>query len=318
MNRHRTVVLLSAVLLLVSLFAQGCECSDKTATKRVTIDVCGDGVVFLNGRRIQKDQLRETLKELADSAPTEKVYGRKLPLVDVLIRTEFDVRCETAANVIDSCAIVGIRRTYFSNPEVNSGNEVKLWLPICGSTWRTPRIEAESMVEKPIILLEEEVEIVGPDNEEQKKQENGESNQGAASPLPGDAVAGSNRSQPRNQEKNPSITLSDIRIKLLWVDSENPTKTLAPSNDPEGTRGMMALKVKDMMLMKHNRPDWKKLSKLLRRMVENFRPTRSYKAPPVIIDPRPKVFFADVLRCVVLCQESGIDDIMLAAPEIPY
>jgi biopolymer transport protein ExbD len=297
------------------------------------VELKADRGILLDGQKVRQEDLRDNLGKKAESVPKEKLrihpywFARlsrtrefvEVSLLDVLITTEPNVRYEAVSHVLEVCGVLGIRRTYFIHPDVREGKEVKLWIPTAYTSWRTPRIEAEKMVEKPIILLEE-VEIIEQDNEKQEKRQKKKDKPETTPETPGDSRAPAPDSQPHADKHTATAahTFCETRIKLQWAHPNNPRKILPGGEDAEGTKGMLVLKVKDRLLMKDNKPDWEGLEKLLKRYVENFMPTKSYKALPITIDSMRKVHFADVLRCIVLCQKAGIGEILLVIPEIPY
>lgn len=316
-----------AVLVLLV----GCTETGKGDAQRVVITVSENGTVSFNGNKVNKEKLRENLKKQVDNAPKERHNDstKEYPILQVLIETESNVRWEGVVEMLDECSNLNLWQTYFSNPRVNGGKEVKLWLPVLSDKFYAQRIE------KPIVLLEEEVEVVHkiPEavpsfgsnkvnhenngvNEKNEKQDKEEGNQGDALPVKDNSerFAGENIPQPHQNKATPAVNLCEIRIKLLWVDPENLRKCVSMMEDPEGTKGIMALKIKNSFLMKDKQPDWNILSDLLKQVIKHYTPTKSFKTPPVIIDARPKVFFADVLRCVVICQKAGIEKILLARP----
>jgi biopolymer transport protein ExbD len=116
----------------------------------------------------------------------------------------------------------------------------------------------------------------------------------------------------------PAITLQEVRVKLLWVMPGSTRETQNPTN------GQTLLKVRDIRFKNvRNRygeilPDYKALYQYICRARDNFRPTKSYKTLPVIIDSRAQVPFKHVIYSLNECVRAGIKDITFAAPEIPY
>ncbi len=302
--------IIPAVLLGAFACLCGCKSHDPNADGRITVDVCADGACFINGRAVEKDELRQVLKNHADRVMKEVVNRATVSTLEVLIRTAFNVRYEDVNEILGHCGWVGIRKTFFSSGEVAAGKEIKLWLPC----YRHPRIEAEVMVEKPIILLDDEIEITSdPPQPSDVPETNPQEDDEAPEPEEEDSHGS------LGAVSCPCITLCDFRIKLFWVDRDDLTRTLSPGGDPDGSKGMVALKVKDQYLMKGGRPDWKEFSKMLKRVLSSFTPTECYNSLPVIIDARQKVHFADVLRCVLVVQKAGLEHIILAVPpEVPY
>jgi biopolymer transport protein ExbD len=116
----------------------------------------------------------------------------------------------------------------------------------------------------------------------------------------------------------PAITLQEVRIKLLWVEPNSFRETKDP------VHGRCLLKVKDIKFPFLSNefgeilPDYKKLYQYICKARDNFRPTRSYKTLPVIIDARAQVPFKHVIYSLNECVRAKITDITFAAPEIPY
>lgn len=116
----------------------------------------------------------------------------------------------------------------------------------------------------------------------------------------------------------PAITLQEVRVKLLWVQRGTHRETKHPTN------GRALLKVKNISFSYvTNRygevmPDYDKLYKYIKKASQNFKPTKSYKSLPVIIDARALVPFKHVVFALNECVRAGIKDITFAAPEIPY
>ncbi len=116
----------------------------------------------------------------------------------------------------------------------------------------------------------------------------------------------------------PAITLQEVRIKLLWVESNSFRET------PHPEHGRTLLKIKDIKFpFVQNRygeiiPDYKKVYQYICKARDHFTPTRSYKTLPVIIDARALVPFEHVIASLNECVRAQITDITFAAPEIPY
>lgn len=116
----------------------------------------------------------------------------------------------------------------------------------------------------------------------------------------------------------PAITLQEVRVKLIWVEPNSFRETKHP------TQGRTLLKVKEIKFPDVQNefgevlPDYKKLYQYVCKARDNFRPTRSYKTLPVIIDARALVPFKHVIYSLNECVRAGISDITFAAPEIPY
>ena len=116
----------------------------------------------------------------------------------------------------------------------------------------------------------------------------------------------------------PAITLQEVRVKLLWVEKGSYRETKNRKN------GRVLLKVKDIKFPYttdvHGKtiPDYKKLYQYICKARDNFRPTRTYKTLPVIIDARPLVPFEHIVFALNECVRAGLKEITFAAPEIPY
>jgi biopolymer transport protein ExbD len=116
----------------------------------------------------------------------------------------------------------------------------------------------------------------------------------------------------------PAITLQEVRVKLLWVIPG----TTRESKDP--SKGQTLLKIKDIRFKNiQNRygeilPDYKGLYQYICRARDHFKPTRTYRTLPVIIDARALVPFKHVIFALNECVRANIEDITFAAPEIPY
>jgi len=118
----------------------------------------------------------------------------------------------------------------------------------------------------------------------------------------------------------PAITLQEVRVKLLWVEKGSYRET----KNPDANVGQTLLKVKDIKFPYYtnefgeNLPDYNKLYDYICRARDNFKPTKSYKTLPVIIDARAEVPFKHVIYALNECVRANIQDITFAAPEIPY
>jgi biopolymer transport protein ExbD len=218
----------------------------------------------------------------------------------VLIRTEANVCYEAVANVLDTYAGLYIRRTYFSHPDVDDGREIELWLPVGG-------LMNERIIVKRIILEKEEEKE---QKKERKQDEKVEKEQQGAVPEKNEQ----NLLTERKETSPVSVLISELRVKLFWVDRNNPRKRLSAKEDPEGNAGMLSLKFQDTLYMERNQPDWKGFEETMKSIAGAFKPTKQFPKCPVIIDPMKKVHFADVLRCVVICKKAGMGQITLAVP----
>ncbi len=126
---------------------------------------------------------------------------------------------------------------------------------------------------------------------------------------------------PKNRGMNtagtPAITLQEVRVKLLWVEKGSYRET-------SNKKGRVLLKVRDIKFpyVTDDRgnlvPNYKKLYKYVCSARDNFRPTRSYKSLPVIIDARKLIPFEHVVFALNECVRAGIKEITFAAPEIDY
>jgi len=136
-------------------------------------------------------------------------------------------------------------------------------------------------------------------------------------------------------EGTPPITLQEVRVKILWVQKNNWLRRMTPEdyqraqNDPSYraywvNNGMAVLKIRKDFLMKGGMnnpsavPDWDRLLARIKRGIQRFRPTPTYKTLPVIIEGYQLVPFQHVVSALNTCIKAGIKDITFAAPEIPF
>jgi biopolymer transport protein ExbD len=116
----------------------------------------------------------------------------------------------------------------------------------------------------------------------------------------------------------PPIIIERVRVKLLWVEPNSLRETRDPNN------GRALLKVKDRNFkwvtnkFGETLPDYDELYKIIVKARDVFKPTKSYKTLPVIIDARPQVPFKHVVHVLNNCIKAKLTDITFAAPEIPY
>ena len=234
---------------------------------RVAICLNANDATLFEGKEIKIKDLMHVLKEKIQAVPKEKVQvcpqpcdvlgGNpdtvELSLLELLIRTEKNVRFEEVAEVLDISSKAGIRRTCFIHPNVNKGKEIKLWL------------------------------------------------------------FAEDRSTPR---------LDCIRIRLLWVQHDNPEKELRAEQDPEGKNGITIMNVgvsddraMNRDFMKNGQLDWQRLEEMLRLSSEKWIPTKAQAKPFASISAMRKVDFKDVLRCVSACQKADISEIWLEGCE---
>jgi biopolymer transport protein ExbD len=233
-------------IFIVLALAQGC--ADKPAKqsraekKRLGIELKPGGAILLDGKGIKSEELRNALQQRVKEGRREILDGKAYSLLEVVITAQRYITYEALDRVLEACGAVGIRRTWFSHPDIEKGEQIELWM----------RLASAPMLQ---------------------------------------------------------ISLQEVQIKLLWVERDNP-RALRPAGEGPAT---MVLKVRDKVFLKDNLPDWENLEKLLVQRRETFKPTKSFKALPVIIRPVGEVPFVYVLRCVALCKKAGVGEIAFGA-----
>ncbi len=269
----RAAMAISFMLLLAAaLSVQGCGNPPEKEPIRITIDIAADGSLFLDGNAADGKELEEHLQVKFQTSPKEDIMVMHVSLLEVIIKTEPDVRYQSVGKVLNACSASGIRRTWFSNPTVNGGRDVKLWLP-CGDS--VP--EEFDPTLKRAMFKTPRGETAGTEN---------------AQPVPD-----------KTPTEQPVVIISEVRVKLV----------MAGPDDPEGKGGVLVLKIWDRPVMNGGRPDWEALAKHLRQALEKHQAENAKRPLSVTIDPEANVPFADVLRCVVVCQKLGFKHIFLAA-----
>jgi biopolymer transport protein ExbD len=111
------------------------------------------------------------------------------------------------------------------------------------------------------------------------------------------------------------ITLQEVRIKLLWIEKNSFRETKKHDN------GRTLLKIRDIKFpyVTDNgpgkvTPDFKLLYKYLCKAKDNFKPTKSFKTLPVMIDARELVHFKHVLYALKECNRAGIPSVQIEIP----
>jgi len=127
---------------------------------------------------------------------------------------------------------------------------------------------------------------------------------------------------PKNRGGEPTSTgatsLEEVRVRLLWVEQNSLKETKDPNN------GRVVLKVKDRYFKwvtnKFNEtlPDYDALCELIKAVRDKFKPTKTYRTLPVIIDARPLVPFKHVVHALNAYLKAKIRDITFAVPETLY
>jgi biopolymer transport protein ExbD len=116
----------------------------------------------------------------------------------------------------------------------------------------------------------------------------------------------------------PAITLQEVRVKLIWVEPNS----LRPTTDPNNGRALLKVKDRNFKWVTNKYgetlPDYDALYKLIDEVRTKFKPTKSYKTLPVIIDARAQVPFKHVVHALNACVKAKVTDITFAAPEIEY
>ena len=116
----------------------------------------------------------------------------------------------------------------------------------------------------------------------------------------------------------PVITLQQVRVKLLWIEPNSFRET----KDPVNGRTLLKVESRNFPCVTNQFgeviPDYQQLYQLICKARDNFKPTKHYRALPVIIDARSMVPFKHVVHAMNECVRAGIRDITFAAPEIRY
>jgi biopolymer transport protein ExbD len=290
----RAAMAVHILLLLVAVSVQGCSNPLEKQPVRITIDIAADGSLFLDGNAVDGDELKESLQAKFQTSPKEKIMTMDVSLLEVMIKTELDARHQSVARVLDSCSRTAIRRIWFSNPAVNGGREVKLWLP-CGETpepfdstlkramYKTPRGEAAADAD--------------------------------AQPVPEETPTEHPEGREADSEKQAAVYPFRVSVKLFWVNKGTYRTGLPVCQDPEGCLGITAVVDKTSYSIRRELPDWIQLEEVLKQSLSDYSRAGKKRPLPVRIDPELNVPFADVLRCVVVCQKLGFEHIFLAAPQ---
>lgn len=132
MSCYKTAVTGLLLLSVLPLFMWACSKQQDTKSKatRIALEIKPDGNILMDGKEVQPKELASTMRQKAIAASIEIIDDRPVSLLEVLIKAKRGDRYGRISGLVGVCATTGIRRLYFSHPDVNKGEEIKAWLPV--------------------------------------------------------------------------------------------------------------------------------------------------------------------------------------------